>query len=82
MDTLTLNEDSGPTQPKFDMGFNSFQNNKNGDVKEVSSKGSSPYLNEQSVDDKLKQFQGAKAISSDSFKNNNRYNFFFLLEED
>ena len=75
MDALTLNEDGGTTQmkSKFDMADNPFQINTQNGVKEVQSKGSSPYVNEQATEEKLKKFQNAKAISSDSFKNNNKY---------
>jgi len=73
LDSLTLNEDGGTTQikNKFDMAGDSFQINTKSSVKEIQSKGNSPYLSEQNAEDKFKKFQNAKAISSDSFKNQN-----------
>jgi len=69
LDALTLNEDSSDIlKNKFDMTESSFGTTSNQNtVKEVVSKGNSPYMPESS-EDKLKKFQGAKAISSDSFK--------------
>jgi len=74
LDALTLNEDGGSTFSKntFEMADSPFTVNTSNTVKEVVSKGSSPYLNEGSADEKLKKFQGAKAISSDAFKTENK----------
>jgi ADP-ribosylation factor GTPase-activating protein 2/3 len=76
LDSLTLEEDSKskPTT-SFGMTDSSFglTNNDNG-VKEVSSKTSyTTYSNEPNNDEKLKKFTGAKAISSESFKDKSDY---------
>jgi len=76
LDSLTLEEDSKskPTT-SFGMTDSSFglTNNDNG-VKEVSSKTSyTSYSNDSKDDEKLKKFSGAKAISSDSFKEKSDY---------
>lgn len=68
LDALTLNEDSNDMpKNKFEMSESSFGMTNQNTVKEVVSKGNSPYLPENN-EDKLKKFQNAKAISSDSFK--------------
>jgi len=73
LSALTLNDD-GVSIPKdnFDMTESAFGMKSQSPVKEVYSKGNSPYISEQSNDEKLKKFHTAKAISSDSFKTETR----------
>jgi len=76
LDALTLNEDGGsnPVVNKntFDMTDNSLTINTKTNVKEVVSKGNSPYIAEGAAEEKFKKFSNAKAISSDSFNNENK----------
>ena len=77
LDALTLNEDGGSNvtvnKNTFDMTDNSLNINTKTNVKEVVSKGNSPYLTEGSAEEKFKKYSNAKAISSDAFNNENKY---------
>jgi len=74
LDSLTLEEDS-KTKPTstFGMTDSSFGLGSDTGIKEVSSKTNytSYSSNDQNNDEKLKKFSGAKAISSESFKDKN-----------
>ena len=74
LNALSLNDD-GVAIPKdnFNMTESAFGMKSQSPIKEVFSKGNSPYIGEQSNDEKLKKFQSAKAISSDSFKTESKY---------
>jgi len=73
LDALSLHEEGvNPITKEFlDMAESILAKRAANNVKEVVSKGNSPYLNESSTEEKLKKFQGAKAISSDAFKSEN-----------
>jgi ADP-ribosylation factor GTPase-activating protein 2/3 len=75
LDALSLNEDgvSNLAKNRFDMADSPFTVNTSNNVKEVVSKGNSPYLNDESAEEKFKKFSGAKAISSDSFKTESKF---------
>lgn len=73
LDALSLNEDGGPTYTKnqFEMSSDAFPMNGKTAVRQIETKGNA---REEPSSDKLKQFQNAKAISSESFKNNESWN--------
>jgi len=81
LDALSLHEEGvNPITKEFlDMAESILAKRAANNVKEVVSKGNSPYLNESSTEEKLKKFQGAKAISSDAFKSENKYLLIFII---
>jgi len=70
LDSLSLNEDasSQKANSKFDMAESAFGMAGKSNVKEIYAKTNEPFSAGATNNDKLKQFQNAKAISSDAFR--------------